>query len=128
MNQTEVESRYNPRILCNGCKGYFNPYPSSFAPVVDEVKCPTCGEKKILYYGEDSTIIKMILSTYGVNKDLNERIDKVEGQMGSLKEMVKTSLDDARAVMTEALIRAINEPITKHENQFHNFGGKSAKP
>lgn len=127
MNQTEVEARFNPQIICNNCKFHFNPYPESFAPIIDEVICPTCGTKRILYYGEDSSVVKTILTTYGVNKELNERLDRLENQIGSLKDVLKTSLDDARRVMTETLADALKEQINEHEKAYHDFGGKHGK-
>jgi len=127
MNQTEVEARYSPKIVCNTCKGVFEPYPHSFAPVIDEVMCPSCGTKRILYYGEDTSVVKMILSTYGVNKDLAERLEKIDTQIVSLTSMMKTSLDDARNVMTKALIGAVKEQLNQHESNYHNFGEKIGK-
>lgn len=121
MNQTEVEARYDPKIICNNCKIHFNPYPESFAPMIDEVICPICGTKRILYYGEDSSVVKTILTTYGANKELNERLDRLENQIGSLKDMVRTSLDDARNVMTKALVGSLKEQINQHEKAWHDF-------
>lgn len=122
MNQTEVEARYNPRIQCTNCKTFFNPYPRSFAPIIDEVICPVCETKRILYYGEDSAVVKMILNTYGVNKELNERLDRLENQIGSITEMVKTMLDDARNVMTKALIGVLKEEFNQHVKDYHGSG------
>jgi DNA-binding FrmR family transcriptional regulator len=69
----------------------------------------------------------MMLSTYGVNKELNERLDRLEGQIGSLKEMVKTGLDDARNIMTKALIGSLKEQLSEHEKKWHDFGGSFGK-
>ena len=127
LNQTEVEARYDPKIICNNCKEEFEPYPHSFAPTIDEVICKKCGTKRILYYGEDTSAVKMILGTYGVNKELFERLDKIEVHVASLTGMIKTSLDDARNVMTKALIGALKEQLNQHENEWHGYGEKSGK-
>ena len=127
---TDIDlNRYNIEIICNKCKDKFHPYPESVAPILDEVACPKCGEKRILYFGENLDTQKMMLSTYGVNKELNERLDRLEGQIGSLKEMVKTSLDDARNIMTKALIGSLKEQLSEHEKNWHGGSfGKQQKP
>jgi hypothetical protein len=125
MNDAEMTARHNPAIVCNSCKSIFRPYPASFAPTLSEVACPTCGTIKILYYGEDPDVLKMILGSFGVNKELNERLDRLENQIGSMKEMVKTSLDDSRNIMTKALVGAVNEQLRHHEKDFHNYGGST---
>ena len=48
----------------------------------------------------------MMLSNYGIKKELNERVDKIENQIGTLKDVVKTSLNDARNIITNALVGA----------------------
>lgn len=129
MNEAELVARRRVRVTCNNCNVPFSPYDSlATAPIIDEVKCPICGTKRILYFGEDTSVVKMILSTYGVNKELNERLDKIDSQIGSLKDMVKTSLDDARSVMTKSIIGALKEQINQHEDAYHNFGVKDGKP
>jgi DNA polymerase II large subunit len=127
MNQTEVEARHDPLVKCNSCEQTYRPYPDTFAPIIDEVKCPKCGTTRVLYYGEDSTVIKMILNTYGLNKELNERLDKLDTELCSLKDMVKTSLDDARNIMTRALVGSLKEQLLEHEKNYHNYGGSVGK-
>jgi hypothetical protein len=70
----------------------------------------------------------MILTSYGVNKEVTERLGKIESQVVSLKDMMKTSLDDARTVMTTAIIGALNEQLAQHEKEWHNFGDQHGKP
>lgn len=80
-----------------------------------------CGHIKpraILYYGNDSTVAKMIASTYGVNKEINERLNKLESQIATLREAITTSLTDAKNMMTEALIAALKEQIEQHEKKY----------
>ena len=48
----------------------------------------------------------MMLSNYGIKKELNERVDKIENQIGTLKDVVKTSLNDARNIIPNALVGA----------------------
>lgn len=131
MSEADLIMRHNPRIICNKCQTQYLPYPLSHAPILNEVACPQCGEKRILYYGNDSTVVKMILSTYGVNKEINERLDRLENQIVSLKEAVTASLSDAKNMMTDALISALKEQITEHEkeyhNEYHNVGGKQGR-
>jgi hypothetical protein len=118
-------TRFHPRFSCNKCKNFFSPYGEhAWAPIMDVVSCPTCGEKRILYYGNDAPTMKMILSTYGVNKDLNERLDKLESQIITLKDAVITSLSDAKNIMTETLISALKEQIGQHEKEYHNVNSK----
>ena len=130
MSQADV-TRRNPILMCNKCKATYEPYRSAtyagWAPILDEVSCPKCGEKRILYYGTDSSIAKMILSTYGVNKELGERIEKIESQISTLKEIVNAGLTDAKNIMTEALISALNGRIAQHERDYHNMGGRSGR-
>lgn len=127
MSEPDI-TRYESKIVCNKCKQLFSPYGSdSWAPIIDEVACPKCGEKRILYYGNDSTVMKMILSTYGVNKELNERLDKLESQIVTLKEAIVSSLADAKNIMTEGLISALKEQIEQHEKEYHNFSDKRGK-
>jgi DNA-directed RNA polymerase subunit RPC12/RpoP len=128
MNEADLVLRDDPHLVCNNCKAEFHPYPMRHAPTIDEVVCPKCGTKRILYYGEDTSVVKMILTTYGVNKELTERLDRLENQIGSLKDTVKTSLDDARNVMTKALIGALNEQINQHVKDWHNIGGIDGTP
>ncbi len=123
MNEADVLARHDPHVLCNKCKTAFDPYPDSYAPVISEVRCPKCDEPKILYFGSDPNVEKMLLSAFGANKDLTERLDRLENQIGSLKDMVKTSLDDARNIMTNALIGALNEQLSQHEKEYHGFSG-----
>ena len=127
MNENELVNREDPHIICNKCRTEFHPYPARFAPTLDEVICPNCGEKRILYYGEDQAVLKMMLGTYGINKELLENMNRLENQISILKDMVKTSLDDARNVMTRALTGALKEQITQHEKAWHDFGEKHEK-
>ena len=128
MSESFSRNRYNPELVCNNCKSKYHPYPDSVAPIIDEVACPHCGQKRILYYGDDSSVVKMILTSYGVNKEVTERLGKIESQVVSLKDMMKTSLDDARTVMTTAIIGALNEQLAQHEKEWHNFGDQHGKP
>ena len=64
----------------------------------------------------------MMLGTYGVNKELLENMNRLENQICTLKDMVKTSLDDARNVMTTALTGALKKQLNQHEKEHHNFG------
>lgn len=127
MNEADLLARQSPTVICNKCKHVFFPYAQSYAPLISEVRCTQCNEPRILYYGEDSTVAKMILSTYGVNKELNDRLKELENQIGALRDTVKTSFDDARNIMTKALIGALNEQVNKHVNDYHSFGGSGGK-
>jgi DNA-directed RNA polymerase subunit RPC12/RpoP len=52
-------ARFEPRLVCNKCKQSFQPYGDNrWAPILDEVACPNCGEKRILYYGNDASVVK----------------------------------------------------------------------
>ena len=46
MNEAELINRRDPHITCNKCKTQFQPYPMRYAPTLDEVVCPNCGEKE----------------------------------------------------------------------------------
>jgi chromosome segregation ATPase len=62
-----------------------------------------------------------------VNKEINERLNKLESQIATLKEAITTSLSDAKNMMTEALIAALKEQIEQHEKKYHDFSGKYGK-
>lgn len=127
MNEVDIVLRGDPHIICNKCKKEYQPYPMSHAPIIDEVVCPNCGEKRLLYFGEDTTVVKMILSNIGVNKELTEKLTELERQIGLIETRLETLLVDARNVMTTAVVSALKEQIAEHEKQWHDFGGKRGK-
>ena len=36
--------RCDPHITCNKCGHLIRPYTGWYAPILDEIKCPSCGE------------------------------------------------------------------------------------
>jgi hypothetical protein len=120
--------RFFPSLTCNKCHTVFKPYPfAPYAPMLDEVVCPNCGEKRILYFGDDPSITKMILSNYGVNKEMNDRLNELQERMGAIEKRMDTSVAEARNIMTKAFINALKKEIEEHEQAFHNVGGKFGK-
>lgn len=139
MNESDLLARRNPQVVCNKCKATFVPYPNSFAPQISEVVCPNCSEKRILYFGDDPTVVKMILSSIGVNKDLLDRVTELENKVIIMKERYEQGLIEAQKVMSEALLGTIKEELkeyedkctkalNEHESKWHptsmNFKGK----
>ena len=127
MSEVDI-TRHDVSLTCNKCKKPFFPYgENGWSPMIDEVACPNCGEKRILYYGNDSTVVKMIASTYGLNKEISERIARLEETLQSLDGRIQTingridsGLAEAKDIMTEALIKAVRAEIEEHERQWHN--------
>ena len=120
MNEVDLLARDDPQIICNSCKGIMRPYPDRYAPEIDEVVCPKCGQKRLLYFGNDPSVIKLILSNIGINKELTERLVELENKVTVLKENLSKSLVEAKNVMTTALINSVNHEIEEHENKYHN--------
>jgi DNA-directed RNA polymerase subunit RPC12/RpoP len=114
-------SRHSPDLMCNKCKTKYAPYGEiGWAPIIDEVACPNCGEKRILYYGNDSNIVKMILSTYGANKELGARMSELESRINDIEMRLVDTVKEARQGMVDVLIKASNEAILEHEKKWHN--------
>lgn len=120
--------RCDPHITCNHCRTMFTPYNGWYAPTLDEVVCPNCGEKRILYYGDNAEVAKTLLSGMGKNTEVLQKLTELESQIDALKDMVKTNLDDARNIMTKALVGALNEQINRHVSEYHSFGNAGKKP
>ena len=127
MNEEDLAAREDPHIICNKCKEEFHPYPERYAPFIDVVVCPSCGEKRILYYGEDAATAKMILSNIGMNKDLLERIDEIENKITIMKAKYEQGLIAAQKTMSEALLGAVREELKEHESKWHPTSQKSLK-
>jgi len=119
MNEVDLYARDDPNFVCNKCKSIVRPYPDSHAPEVDEVMCPNCGEKRLLYFGTDPSVVKLILSNIGINKELGERISDLENKVTIIKANIDKSLVDAKNVMTTALISSVNHEVKEHEKKWH---------
>jgi hypothetical protein len=81
MNEADLVARDDPTIQCNKCKYIYHPYPDARAPEIDEVACPQCGEKRLLYFGNDPSVVKLILSNLGINKELSQRVIDLESKV-----------------------------------------------
>ena len=125
MNEPELVAREDPYIVCNKCKQTFRPYPGRYAPEISEVVCPNCNEKRLLYYGTDPSVVKLILSNIGINKELSERSTELENRITLLTSNIDKSLIDAKNVMTTALINSVNFEIEEHERKYHNVKQKN---
>jgi DNA-directed RNA polymerase subunit RPC12/RpoP len=125
VNEAELLSREDPYIVCNYCKQTFRPYPGRYAPEISEVVCPYCNGKRLLYYGTDPSVVKLILSNIGINKELGERITELENKITVLTSNIDKSLIDAKNVMTTALINSVNFEIQEHEKKYHNVKPKN---
>lgn len=124
MSQADI-SRYHPILVCNKCQTGFQPYgEDGWAPILDEVACPSCGTKRILYYGNETSVVKMILSTYGVNKELEARMTELENKVNALEGKLESSIADARQGMIDALKQASKEAIAEHEKKFFHYSGE----
>jgi len=120
VNEAELLSREDPYIVCNGCKQTFRPYPGRYAPEISEVVCPYCNTKRLLYYGTDPSVVKLILSNIGINKELSEKVTELENKITVLTNNIDKSLIDAKNVMTTALLNSVNREIEEHELKYHN--------
>jgi DNA-directed RNA polymerase subunit RPC12/RpoP len=125
VNEVDLIARDDPHLICNNCKTEFHPYPDSHAPAIDEVVCPKCGAKRLLYFGDDPTVVKMILSNIGINKEINENLTDLQNQITIMKENMGKSLVDAKNTMTTALVKALNHEIEEHELKWHPTSHKS---
>ena len=103
------------------------PYPNEIRiPTLDQITCPNCGEKRILYWGNDPTIMKMILSNYGITKDMNEEITNLKTKIDVVSSRLYNVVADSKEIMTNAMINAFKETIHEHEKKYHNV--KSDEP
>jgi hypothetical protein len=68
--------------------------------------------------------VKRILSTYGVNKELEVRVSELENKVNALEGKLDSSIIDAKEGMIVALINASKEAIAEHEKKWHNVGRK----
>lgn len=87
---------------------------------MDEVACPYCGEKRILYFGDDPEVVKLMLSGMGKNVSITQKLTELESQVTILRETMSKSLIDAQNVMTSELVNSVKHEIGKHELKYHN--------
>jgi len=113
-------------ITCNKCKKSFTLYGFGYVsvPTLDEVACPFCSEKRILYFGNDQAIIQRLLSNYGLNEETNARITYLEKAVDDLGKKMDIMLKYAKDILTDSLVDALKNLIEIHEKNYHEFRNK----
>ena len=106
-------------IRCDKCGNDFR-YPQPLS-VLYQATCPNCSEKNLRYIGNDPTIQRMLLTHYGVTKNMEEEIAAVRTHIDKLQSRLDGIIIDSKNIMTAALINAVQETIQKHVEEYHGY-------